>query len=52
MKIELDALLELVWETASDEDLSKIQSVLAKWLDTVEDEIDYVNNQNAYDTDE
>lgn len=52
MNIELDAILELVWETVEDEELSKLKAVLAKWLDTVEDELDYVCNVKVNNEDD
>jgi hypothetical protein len=54
MKVELnlDTLLLLKFEDSSDEELDDLLTLLKKWVDKVEDEIDYVNNVNDYDTDE
>lgn len=54
MKVELnlDTLLLLKFEDSSDEELDDLLALLKKWVDKVEDEIDYVNNVNDYDTDE
>lgn len=54
MKVEfnLDTLLLLKFEDSSDEELVDLLNLLSKWVDKVQDEIEYVNNLDDYDTDE
>lgn len=46
MKVEfdLDDLLNHTFENCSDEELSNFKELLSKWVDKVEDELEYVNS--------
>ena len=54
MKVEfnLDTLLYLKFEDSSDEELGDLLNLLRKWVDKVQDEIEYVSNLDDYETDE
>jgi hypothetical protein len=52
VKFDLDTLLYIKFEECSDEDLVTFQELLAKWLEKVEDELEYVNGLNDYADDE
>lgn len=54
MKIELDLddILEHVFEQTSDDDLHTFFELLCRWQDKVSDEIDYVQSLNDYAEDD